>query len=421
MRGIDSAGRAVVPTVAHSCCSYHTISHTLATIHPSIQIHHTCIIYVYLVVDCVRSSRLHPKHIAPCLSLVCNRKLVGIGIVRECVPRIYLLNGALFLYFYPSLCLSLVHRVWIFHLSSTTQAALHSSVWTIAREGWQKYHIFSVCDCRCQKERCGKFARHQYLSVCSSRVCFKSSNEFRNSHIIFFLVCSPFFVFVWWQIIEFCAGKSDGRRIECVDESVFVSFLFYCVLWKEIICCSMVHQCNHHFIDSKTKCSMKKALTSLWFNFFPFFILPTLIVWSNLIIFFCEKKSAKRNSSKLWRETNRRTTEENIKCTCALRGSEHCVYIDARNEHQMLIPNRRDSVCGILVTCTMKRQNVRTLSLVVCTFTYLLIGAAVFDSLESETESKRWDLLSSKYLYFYSAPLSKATPTPPPTPLFLQQ
>ncbi|KAK6621596.1 hypothetical protein RUM44_001403 [Polyplax serrata] len=37
----------------------------------------------------------------------------------------------------------------------------------------------------------------------------------------------------------------------------------------------------------------------------------------------------------------------------------------------------------------MKRQNVRTLSLVVCTFTYLLIGAAVFDSLESETEHKR--------------------------------
>lgn len=42
----------------------------------------------------------------------------------------------------------------------------------------------------------------------------------------------------------------------------------------------------------------------------------------------------------------------------------------------------------------MKRANVRTLSLVVCTFTYLLIGAAVFDSLESETETTRWDFLS---------------------------
>ncbi|KAF8364251.1 sup-9 [Pristionchus pacificus] len=34
----------------------------------------------------------------------------------------------------------------------------------------------------------------------------------------------------------------------------------------------------------------------------------------------------------------------------------------------------------------MKQQNVRTLSLVVCTMTYLLIGAAVFDALESENE-----------------------------------
>ncbi|XP_012216860.1 two pore potassium channel protein sup-9 [Linepithema humile] len=42
----------------------------------------------------------------------------------------------------------------------------------------------------------------------------------------------------------------------------------------------------------------------------------------------------------------------------------------------------------------MRRQNVRTLSLVVCTFTYLLVGAAVFDALESDTERKRWEFLS---------------------------
>ncbi|PSN46117.1 Two pore potassium channel protein sup-9 [Blattella germanica] len=42
----------------------------------------------------------------------------------------------------------------------------------------------------------------------------------------------------------------------------------------------------------------------------------------------------------------------------------------------------------------MKRQNVRTLSLVVCTFTYLLIGAAVFDALESDTERKRCEFLT---------------------------
>ncbi|NWI93073.1 KCNK3 protein, partial [Pitta sordida] len=35
----------------------------------------------------------------------------------------------------------------------------------------------------------------------------------------------------------------------------------------------------------------------------------------------------------------------------------------------------------------MKRQNVRTLALIVCTFTYLLVGAAVFDALESEEET----------------------------------
>jgi len=50
----------------------------------------------------------------------------------------------------------------------------------------------------------------------------------------------------------------------------------------------------------------------------------------------------------------------------------------------------------------MKRQNVRTLSLVVCTFTYLLVGAAVFDALESETERKRWNhLLGKNQLFLY--------------------
>ncbi|XP_059165264.1 two pore potassium channel protein sup-9-like [Physella acuta] len=38
---------------------------------------------------------------------------------------------------------------------------------------------------------------------------------------------------------------------------------------------------------------------------------------------------------------------------------------------------------------TMKKQNVRTLSLIVCTFTYLLVGAAVFDALESEYEDSQ--------------------------------
>lgn len=37
----------------------------------------------------------------------------------------------------------------------------------------------------------------------------------------------------------------------------------------------------------------------------------------------------------------------------------------------------------------MKRQNIRTLSLIVCTFTYLLVGAAIFDAFESEHEDKQ--------------------------------
>ncbi|XP_063243842.1 uncharacterized protein LOC134543054 isoform X2 [Bacillus rossius redtenbacheri] len=43
----------------------------------------------------------------------------------------------------------------------------------------------------------------------------------------------------------------------------------------------------------------------------------------------------------------------------------------------------------------MKKQNVRTLSLIVCTFTYLLVGAAVFDALESDTEKRRWEALEA--------------------------
>ncbi|XP_045067144.1 potassium channel subfamily K member 3a [Coregonus clupeaformis] len=35
----------------------------------------------------------------------------------------------------------------------------------------------------------------------------------------------------------------------------------------------------------------------------------------------------------------------------------------------------------------MKRQNVRTLALIICTFIYLLVGAAVFDALESKKET----------------------------------
>ena len=43
----------------------------------------------------------------------------------------------------------------------------------------------------------------------------------------------------------------------------------------------------------------------------------------------------------------------------------------------------------------MKRRNVRTLSLIVVTFTYLLIGAAVFDALEGPHNEHSFDALVS--------------------------
>jgi hypothetical protein len=45
----------------------------------------------------------------------------------------------------------------------------------------------------------------------------------------------------------------------------------------------------------------------------------------------------------------------------------------------------------------MKKQNVRTLSLIVITLTYLLIGAAIFDVLESGTEKQRKETLDGKW------------------------
>ncbi|KAK6307767.1 hypothetical protein J4Q44_G00210380 [Coregonus suidteri] len=52
--------------------------------------------------------------------------------------------------------------------------------------------------------------------------------------------------------------------------------------------------------------------------------------------------------------------------------------------------------CFGSVGLKMKKQNVRTLSLILCMFSYLLVGAAVFDALESETESSRRRILELK-------------------------
>lgn len=47
-------------------------------------------------------------------------------------------------------------------------------------------------------------------------------------------------------------------------------------------------------------------------------------------------------------------------------------------------------------TPRMKKQNVRTLSFILCMFSYLLVGAAVFDALESESENSRRRILEQK-------------------------
>lgn len=51
----------------------------------------------------------------------------------------------------------------------------------------------------------------------------------------------------------------------------------------------------------------------------------------------------------------------------------------------------------------MKKQNVRTLSFIVSTFTYLLIGAAIFDALESQAEQETKDKLDRNESYFKQA------------------
>lgn len=46
----------------------------------------------------------------------------------------------------------------------------------------------------------------------------------------------------------------------------------------------------------------------------------------------------------------------------------------------------------------MKKQNVRTLVLIVITLTYLFVGAAIFDFFESETEKRRKEALDGTFL-----------------------
>jgi potassium channel subfamily K protein 9 len=53
----------------------------------------------------------------------------------------------------------------------------------------------------------------------------------------------------------------------------------------------------------------------------------------------------------------------------------------------------------------MKKQNVRTLSFIVSTLTYLLVGAAIFDALESQTEEQlriKLEQNETRYRHIYN-------------------
>lgn len=56
----------------------------------------------------------------------------------------------------------------------------------------------------------------------------------------------------------------------------------------------------------------------------------------------------------------------------------------------------------------MKRQNVRTLALIICTLSYLLIGAGVFDTLESKLEKSQKNKLDyRKFLLMHKYNLTR--------------
>ena len=59
----------------------------------------------------------------------------------------------------------------------------------------------------------------------------------------------------------------------------------------------------------------------------------------------------------------------------------------------------------------MKKQNVRTLSLIVVTITYLLIGGAIFDSIESGEEIRQHEALTSKIRYSIDTDSTKFSKT----------
>ncbi|MGH0162759.1 UNVERIFIED_CONTAM: hypothetical protein FKN15_043178 [Acipenser sinensis] len=90
---------------------------------------------------------------------------------------------------------------------------------------------------------------------------------------------------------------------------------------------------------------------------------------------------------------------------CPLRQPSHCDFYPRGSNRFQILPS---CCCAFLENprghdplthrflVAMKRQNVRTLSLIICTFTYLLVGAAVFDALESDYEVRENEKLETE-------------------------
>ncbi|XP_006635639.1 potassium channel subfamily K member 9 [Lepisosteus oculatus] len=107
-----------------------------------------------------------------------------------------------------------------------------------------------------------------------------------------------------------------------------------------------------------------------------------------------DQEAGNRNHNRLQHSSVHRTHHHHHQDLCP-PGSDRCrslpscccAFLENPRGHEPL--TRRFLVA-------MKRQNVRTLSLIICTFTYLLVGAAVFDALESDFEMREKEQLEAE-------------------------
>ncbi|XP_056619915.1 potassium channel subfamily K member 3a [Triplophysa dalaica] len=100
--------------------------------------------------------------------------------------------------------------------------------------------------------------------------------------------------------------------------------------------------------------------------------------------------------------------ERRMRCVDSIDTRPPVVLKDSSSLHSSLSVCRNETVrCSFIsispqslplvsFALIMKRQNIRTLVLIICTFTYLLVGAAVFDALESTMEITQKKILDDR-------------------------